>query len=125
MKQNRPGRAIRCVLRRFFLNANGHTDQRTDRPSYRDARTHLKMREAFEPWVSVGFLSCLFFLSGPIYLLCISLTLAVVSFLYQFFFYVHEGCRGGGPTHIVLLSCLMINPCSLYLSHLLSFCFCH
>ena len=33
-------------FRRFFLNGNGwtyrHTDIRTDRPSYRDARTHLK-----------------------------------------------------------------------------------
>ena len=26
---NKPGRAIRCVLRRFLLNANGHTDPRT------------------------------------------------------------------------------------------------
>ena len=26
--------------------------------------------------------------------------------------HVHEGCRGGSPTHIVLLSWLIINPCS-------------
>ena len=29
-------------FRRFFLNVNGRTDIRTDIPSYRDARTHLK-----------------------------------------------------------------------------------
>ena len=45
--------AIRCVLpRRFFLNANGpthgRTDGRTDRPSYRDARTHLKRGDQTE-----------------------------------------------------------------------------
>ena len=31
---------------------------------------------------------------------------------YQFFVNVHEGCRCGCPTHIVFLSCLIINPCS-------------
>ena len=29
-EMNKPGRAIRCVLRRFLLNANGPTDIRTE-----------------------------------------------------------------------------------------------
>ena len=35
-----------CALLRFnafFLNGNGHTEPRTDRPLYTDARTHLKI----------------------------------------------------------------------------------
>ena len=40
-KKNKSGRAIRCVPA-VFLNGNGRTDIRTDTPSYRDARTHLK-----------------------------------------------------------------------------------
>ena len=65
---NKPGRAIRCVLRRFLLNANGRThgdtdgrtdlrtygrtdgptDLRTDGTSYRDATAHLKKTESFQ-----------------------------------------------------------------------------
>ena len=39
-------RRLKSSFSAFFLNGNGHTDEhmdiRTDRPSYRDARTHLK-----------------------------------------------------------------------------------
>ena len=42
-KKNKPGRAIRCVPA-VFLNGNARTDIRTDTPSYRDARTHLKRK---------------------------------------------------------------------------------
>ena len=47
---------------------------------------------------------------------CTTLCYLFVFLNYQLFFYAHEGCRGGGPTHIVLLSVLIINPCSLSLS---------
>ena len=30
---------------RTYRHTDGHTDIRTDRPSYRDARTHLKERK--------------------------------------------------------------------------------
>ena len=39
------------------------TDQRTDRPSYRDARTHLKMREKGQKWVSTSLQAFSFNLS--------------------------------------------------------------
>ena len=51
---NKPRRAIRCVLQAEIIvfvgfslmvtdgRTYGWTDGRTDRPSYRDARTHLK-----------------------------------------------------------------------------------
>ena len=58
MEANKPGRVIRCVSQAeivvfgdfSFMLTDGHTDGRTDtrtygrtdRPSYRDARTHLK-----------------------------------------------------------------------------------
>ena len=34
---------IELVVDGFLTKGNGRTDRRTDRPSYRDARTHLKM----------------------------------------------------------------------------------
>ena len=46
-------------FRRFFQNANGHTDGRTDirtdRLFYRDARTHLKSHPpSYWPWMQEG-----------------------------------------------------------------------
>ena len=43
--------AIRCASRRFFKMrdgpTDGRTDGRTDGPTYRDARTHLKIENFF------------------------------------------------------------------------------
>ena len=57
----------------FFLNGNGRTDIRTDRPSYRDARSHLKKHPFHQRPASDYFMSFLgrFFVS-----FCLKLSLS-------------------------------------------------
>ncbi len=62
-----------------WLRTDGPTDGRTDRPSYRDARTHLKRREGINSFLYPGFVVTIYVLSFLLYFVF----LTIVVLLYE------------------------------------------